>query len=329
MKTRYFLLCAMFLTAMYGCTRKQPLQGPSISFSDVSYDFGRVQQGTMVTHQYPFTNAGTDNLIIKDVFTSCGCTAAIAFSRDVSPAGHGAITANFDSSNYLGPVTKTITVSTNDPLKPMVALTLTGRVVSDLVVTPPILFLGSIRKGSTKERGLTIVASDPAVKITSLTASKPYIRLTPTAQSALQKTFMVTISRDAPVGPINSDIQVGYIGTSARRESRSVPVIGNIVGDILTNPNSVEMGVIKKGVRHPAMDVFLYTQPVKAFGITKIQTSPDVLKVKVFKQGKGSYRLELRPGRIKTSGRLRGKITVHTTMSTMPVVVIPFNGVVI
>ncbi len=329
MRTRYLLLCAVCLTALYGCTQKMPVQGPSIHFSALSYDFGRVQQGTMVSHRYDFVNTGTDDLTIKDVFTSCGCTAASAFSGEVMPAGRGAIAARFDSSNYLGPVTKTISVSTNDPLKSMVVLTLTGRVVSDLVATPPIVLLGTVKRGSTEERRLTLSLSSPPVKVLSVTASKPYLKLTPGTQSITRDTYLVTLAPSAPVGPINSYVQISYKGTGAGQETKIVPVIGTVAGDILINPSEVKLGIVKRGVRHPAMEVFLYTQPNKAFAITRITTKPDVLRVKAFRQGTGSYRLELRPTGVGKTGKLIGEITVYTTLKSMPVVVVPFTGVAI
>ncbi len=317
-------------TTSYSCTpkaQKTNVQGPAITFQTIYYDFGKVRKGNMVTYQYKFTNTGTDKLIITSVHPTCGCTAALASSQEILPGGGGIITAQFNSSDYMGPVTKTIIVATNDPSKPTITLTISGEVVTDLSINPSVLFLGSIKQGGTKEQILNIFMAAPSVQITSVTSSNPYIKVTSVARAISQETLKVAVSPDAAIGPINSEIDVFYTGKN--EQVRRVPVIGNIVGDIAVNPALVELGVIKRGMTQPPATLFLDTQPAKVFNITKIQIKPDVLKVHVVKQGKGSYRLELTAKQVKTSGKLNGEITIHTTMKTMPVVTVPFNGVVI
>jgi hypothetical protein len=96
--------------------------GPRIVFPEPVFDFGRVQSGKVVNHTFEFTNAGNQVLEIRDVWTSCGCTAATNWTRQVEPGKSGQIPIIFDSGVKEGPLTKTVSVVCNDPIQPKVVL---------------------------------------------------------------------------------------------------------------------------------------------------------------------------------------------------------------
>jgi len=102
--------------------------GPRISFREGDYNFGRVKEGTEVTHSYNFRNGGDADLIITDVKTSCGCTAAVTSAKTIAPGNSGTLKVTFNSSGRRGHQTKTITVYSNDPGQPRAAVRLEGDV---------------------------------------------------------------------------------------------------------------------------------------------------------------------------------------------------------
>jgi hypothetical protein len=97
---------------------QQPL-GPvtKIKFKSDTYDFGKVMEGTVVEHDYIFTNEGDEPLLLKNVKASCGCTTPSWPREIIAPGGTGKIHAAFDT-NGRGAVggavqSKTITVTGN------------------------------------------------------------------------------------------------------------------------------------------------------------------------------------------------------------------------
>ena len=50
------------------------------------HDFGKIKQGTPVSHEFKFTNKGKVPLIIANVRASCGCTTP-DWSKDPVPPG--------------------------------------------------------------------------------------------------------------------------------------------------------------------------------------------------------------------------------------------------
>jgi hypothetical protein len=62
MKSFIFILLALFPTLVWA--------QPVIEFKTEHHDFGQVSQGPQLEYTFEFANAGSDELIIRDVDTS-------------------------------------------------------------------------------------------------------------------------------------------------------------------------------------------------------------------------------------------------------------------
>lgn len=98
--------------------------GAKIFFSETQHDFGKVQEGGKVEYTFTFENKGTELLQIKDVKTSCGCTAAVVSESNLKPGQTGSIKVEFDTKNRSGRNSKTITVVSNDINEPNKLITI-------------------------------------------------------------------------------------------------------------------------------------------------------------------------------------------------------------
>ncbi len=87
--------------------------GPKITFSEDTHDFGDIEQGTKVSHVFNFENAGTEPLILSNVLTTCGCTATDWPRDPVVPGDGGKIEVSFNSAGKMGKQNKVITVVSN------------------------------------------------------------------------------------------------------------------------------------------------------------------------------------------------------------------------
>jgi hypothetical protein len=111
-------------------TPEQLANAPAAAFDEQSHDFGAMKQGEKKDHTFMLSNTGKSDLIIRNVRSSCGCTA-VAPSTKVIAAGQSApIKVTFDSRGKRGRQSKSITVITNDPKTP----TTTLRISSDVTV---------------------------------------------------------------------------------------------------------------------------------------------------------------------------------------------------
>ena len=110
------LLFIVVLAALAGTTYAQ--QAPAkqafaaFTWDSPSHDFGKIKQGTPVTHEFKFTNSGKSPLVITNVQASCGCTTPDWSKEPVMPGGQGFIKATYNAASP-GAFSKTVTVTAN------------------------------------------------------------------------------------------------------------------------------------------------------------------------------------------------------------------------
>ena len=103
---------------------------PVVSYDSESFDFGDVKPGSKNEHVFTLKNAGKKDLLIRDVKSSCGCTA-VSPSKNIVPAGESVpLKVVFDTTGKSGRQNKTITVITNDPKNPTTVLRISSNIVA-------------------------------------------------------------------------------------------------------------------------------------------------------------------------------------------------------
>jgi hypothetical protein len=93
------------------------------------FDFGDVNEGDIVKHDFKLTNSGKSDLLIRNVKASCGCTA-VKNENVVKPGQSTDLKVEFNSSGKKGRQNKSVTVITNDPVNSTIVLRIMGNVNS-------------------------------------------------------------------------------------------------------------------------------------------------------------------------------------------------------
>ena len=106
----FVLFTTLELTAQ---TSQGPKNGAVIAFAETSHDFGDLVQGQKVEYIFKFKNSGTEPLIVKEVITTCGCTATEWSKQPIAPNKEGEIKATFNSDGKMGRQNKVITILSN------------------------------------------------------------------------------------------------------------------------------------------------------------------------------------------------------------------------
>lgn len=99
---------------------------PPITFKTLKIERPEINYDSKEPFVFEFKNTGKTPLIITNVQTSCGCTAAEKPTEPIAAGKSSKIVVNYDTKR-VGPFTKTITVTTNAQTEPIV-LTITGTV---------------------------------------------------------------------------------------------------------------------------------------------------------------------------------------------------------
>lgn len=107
--------------AMMQSASAQSTSKAEFKFTSESHDFGKIKQGIPVTHEFKFTNSGSEPIIITEVRPSCGCSVAEFTKNPIAPGAEGTISVKFDAA-AMGPFTKHLTVRSNTktPIKTIV-----------------------------------------------------------------------------------------------------------------------------------------------------------------------------------------------------------------
>lgn len=102
---------------------------PKIKFEQEEISFGEIDDGQTIKLVFQFQNNGDGLLLIKNIRSSCGCAVAQLKKRRYKPGERGEIPVTFISRGYGGrKVTKTITITTNDPEQSYIRLKISGNV---------------------------------------------------------------------------------------------------------------------------------------------------------------------------------------------------------
>jgi len=108
---------------------------PAITFKELKIERKDIPYGSTEPFVFEFKNTGKEPVIITNVHTSCGCTAAEKPTEPVAKGKSSKIVVNYDTKR-VGNFTKTITVTTNVSAEPIV-LTITGNVLAQEPATTP------------------------------------------------------------------------------------------------------------------------------------------------------------------------------------------------
>lgn len=104
-----------------------------IKFKSEVVDYGDIAKGSDGVRQFEFTNTGNAPLVISKVYSSCGCTIPKKPEAPIAPGESGVIEVKYDT-NRVGPIRKTITVTSNATDSPTMAIKIKGTVLDGSVL---------------------------------------------------------------------------------------------------------------------------------------------------------------------------------------------------
>jgi len=114
--------------------------GPKVAVDRETHDFGKLDVGVTGVHEFVFTNGGNQPLTLTRKGSSCGCCTCVCTVRlpdgSIAPGESAPVTLEWKSKLYTGRFRQTVTILTNDPDRPEVKLSVTGRFAGPLGAVP-------------------------------------------------------------------------------------------------------------------------------------------------------------------------------------------------
>lgn len=304
-----------------------PADQPKIQVLDPVYDFGTVLSGPPVHHTFKVKNAGGGELIINRVQTSCGCTAAEPSKKSLKSGEEAEIAVTFDTRFQKGPSERTITVFSNDPRTPELAMTIKGRLAVEVETRPEEVFFGKVRLGTEETRQVTVayLGKGKDFKVDKISNSSPNIKVTQAALKNGKPGVILSVTRlkSMPVGQFDDSIEI-----TTNLQPILVHVSGRVVGDIAVEPAQVSFGIVPHG--QGALRILrLANSGARAVQIADVSSSNHsvVAKVDPVTPGK-EYKITVELRRGTPDGQLRGRLSIKTDDPQEPLLTVPFYGIV-
>ena len=258
------------------------------------------------------------------------------FDKVIHPGGVGKVSAAVHTTNLKGPVTKSVTVTTNDPENSRFTLTIKANVTVPLDVQPSenIAFNGKAESLAAQQVTITSTDGQP-FDITGVTAADPAFTATvealPAEGATLPATkagtvasgvakYRVTVnpSKNVAVGRLNSSVMLKT--THPKASDVTLRIFGSVTGDIEVVPQYLTLSTGASATPEAKVQhaVIRKTtgEPLKILSVTS--DNPQVeTKLTTVTDGR-EYDLEVRYTGAPATTALSAKVAIATNDAKQP-----------
>ncbi|RME59486.1 MAG: DUF1573 domain-containing protein [Candidatus Dadabacteria bacterium] len=292
------------------------------------FDFGTVEEGKVVKHDFVISNKGESDLIIYRVVPSCGCTTTFSTNKTIAPKKSEKIKVAYKTLGFSGSQKKIIRVFTNDPSKKEINLILTGKVIPEVSVSPEAVIFPEVIKaeGLSKYKKKIVIKTSSKAKITGVFNYSRYLNLTDLTKSLKkdakkERVLEVSFKEDVPLGELRDRIIVRLAG--GVRRSVNIPVVASVRGAIRITPTRLSFGVlVGKDIKTKTVKIEnLSPSPLH---ILKIESSSKAVTTNYQEVKKGKlYKIKVtvNPSKVKTLLRATVKIFTDGDEKEIPILV--------
>ncbi len=300
-------------------------------------DVGKVAKGEKVKVDFEVRNDGPAELVITDVHPTCGCTVA-SFDARIAPGAVGKIHAEMDTVDFAGPIAKTLTVLSNDPVQPRVMLTIKARVEPQVNAFPGyarFVFVQNQPPVTVKQwlwaenfadlRILAVKSPYDFVRVAFRPATADERRAdAPTVNQWIVET---TIQPDAEIGALR-DFLIVETNHPKQKELR-VAVTGFVRPLLQATPAIAEFGALDLGAASQDLSLVVVNFGEAALEIAKVSASvPGVeATIKPIEAGR-RWEVKLKLTAKMPKGRVDATVTIETTSTQQPTLQVPLRGTV-
>ncbi len=319
-------------------------KAPRLTIMEPIKDYGVVAKGDKLDWSFVVKNTGDADLEIIAAKPSCGCTVA-DFDKVIKPGQTGKVNAHVDTTNFSGPIAKSIELETNDPSTPAAQLTLQA-VVKPYVEAYPAGFVRFVMlKGEASKQSLVLYSEEDApleivrVDVPSDWIRVDYSKITDPAQRAAnvgrpgqnQYKFDITVGGpDAKIGPLADKIHI--VTNSKHQPDYFVSVVGVIRPTFLVEPTGINFGEVAPADPAATRSVILHSNNLRTpelFSVSRAESSvPGVVTSVRPTATKGEYEVTLQVDKDAKPGDIDGNVKIFTNDKIMPVVTLPVRGTI-
>jgi hypothetical protein len=308
--------------------------GPKMVVADKILEFSTVAQGEVIEANFKLVNEGSEPLLVKAVRPTCGCTVA-EFDKEIAAEGEGWIKAKLDTSGFSGPITKSILVVTNDPETPSMSLVIKAEVQPYLDVDPrPLVRFSTVQLSEATEKLTVSTAMDQEFRITEVESSVPFVNAAvrkleaselKAGRNSSQYELTVTMSAEAPVGPVNAQLILHTDHPKAKKVP--VRVFGVVRALIHVTPSQIQFGSVEAKVKPGRNVIVVNNQEGKAVKVTGAEVNDPAFAADVLTIEDGQrYQVTVSVQPEADPGSRDAVLSIATTDSEFPQLMVPVRA---
>jgi hypothetical protein len=225
---------------------------PKLVVPEKVKDMGTVAQGEVLDVKFELVNEGDETLEIRAVRPTCGCTVA-DYDREIAAGSSGFVNAKLDTSDFSGPISKSILIMTSDPQEPTVTVVIKTTVHPYVEILPRALVRFNAVQHEPMSQKITVVAGekDKDFEVTGVTSTVPHLKTEIRAlakdelvagKSDKQYEIALSLADDAPVGPVNAVLKVAT--NHPKADEVPVKIFGVVRALLQVTPSQVQFGSV-------------------------------------------------------------------------------------
>ncbi|MEM8929738.1 MAG: DUF1573 domain-containing protein [Acidobacteriota bacterium] len=330
--TRSILTVAVLFAATAVLAEAGPKAVPKAPIED----FDIVPKGSVIEHAFEIKNDGTAPLVITDVRPSCGCTV-VNYDETIAPGATGQIQSAVDTTDFSGPISKSIAVFTNDPENPKLQLVVKAKVKPFVGVKPGYARYVYVKGEEIRPLPQVVYSADGAdFDILEVKAPYDYLKVghrTAEGEERFDKAegpqhmIDIELGENAPIGALRQYVEV--VTNHPKQPVVRIPISGFVRPRAHITPQKLDFGKLQ-GETLPLRRTFHLTNfGTNEIQIQKIDTGVDgmVAEVEKSKRQPGHrFQLKLTLGPEMPKGSFDTIVRVHTNDPQNPIVELPLQG---
>lgn len=281
-------------------------------FKTTTHDFGTLAKGSKAVYRFQLKNLYEEDLRILSVKSSCGCTTPRISKRNLKTFETAEIVADFNTRDFQGHKSATLTVMLECVSHAEVQLRVTGFIRSDVVTQPGAIDFGTLDQGQPAVQRLQVsYAGRDTWKILDVRTADPWYEVemkeTARGQGRVAYDLLVRMTADAPIGYVNDRL----ILVTNDAKSREIPVDmrGRVASDITISPQKLFIGVVRPGQQ---VTKNLVVRGKTPFRILDVKCSDDCFRIEPSKESKRVHLVKVAFTAGDRAGRVAEKISIRT-----------------
>lgn len=210
-------------------------------FATTSHDFGGLARGAKAEFAFTFENVFLEDVRIKSVRSSCGCTVPKYPTKPIKTYEKGQVVATIDTRSFRGSKDATLTVEFDQPFPAEVALHVHCYIRSDVVFQPGAIVFGTVPQGQAVQRKTTVsYAGRDDWAVVGVQSPSPHLttQVVERQRGGGRVTYdlLVELKTDAPSGYLGGQILLETNDADPRKSQVPLAVEGTVVSALTARP---------------------------------------------------------------------------------------------